>query len=171
MKKILFLLFVISGFSTVKAQEAAKDSLPVYQRFPTIPPFKIMAAPDSVAFGKDDLRKKKPVVIVYFSPDCDHCKHFTKELEAHYDLFKNAQIVMASSLDFDLVKRFYQEYKIAEFSNIVVGRDGTDFFRNFLAVRSYPTIAVYNKKGDFIKRFDGTATMEKIAAALTGDVE
>lgn len=171
MKEIFAFLFFIGSFNMAMAQEAAKDSLPVYQRFPTIPPFKLITAPDSTAFGKDDLRKKKPVVIVYFSPDCDHCKHFTKELQAHADLFKDAQIVMASSLDYDIIKRFYQEYKIFSFPNIIMGRDGTDFFRNFFSVRSYPTIVVYNKKGDFIKRFDGTATMEKIAAALTGDVE
>lgn len=105
-------------------------------------------------------------MIVYFSPDCDHCIHFTKELLTHYALFDKVQIVMASALNYDIIKKFYLEYKIADYPNIHMGRDGIDFFRTFFGVRSFPTIVLYDKKGNFVKRFDGSAKMEQIASEL-----
>ncbi len=164
MKKLFIAIALLAGLKA-GAQET-KDSTAPYMRFPDVPPFTIMTTPDSVAFTKADLKKKKPVLIIYFSPDCDHCKHFTKELLDNYSVLKNVQVVMVSSLNFDLIKRFYQEYKIADYPNIHLGRDGTDFFRTFFNVRAYPTIMLYGKKGNFIKRFDGTATAQKIADEL-----
>ena len=84
MKKLFIAICLLTGLHA-GAQEL-KDSLAPYQRFPQVPPFTMMIAPDSTAFAKADLKKKKAVMIVYFSPDCDHCKHFTKELLAHHDL-------------------------------------------------------------------------------------
>ena len=165
MKKIFIALVLLTGFVQVKAQEV-QDSVPVYQRFPTVPPFTIMSAPDSIAFSKDDLKKRKPVIIIVFSPDCEHCKHFTKELLANYSLVKNARIVMSSALNYDLIKKFYEEDKIADYPNITVGRDGTNFLSTFFKVRSFPTVVVYDKKGNFVKRFDGAVTIEKVAEAL-----
>jgi thioredoxin-related protein len=142
------------------------DSLPAYERIPTIPPFSIMAAPDSTKFSKEDLKRKQPLIFIVFSPDCDHCKHFTKELLAKYDMVKKARIVMASSLNYDLIRNFYLEDKIVEYPQITMGRDANYFLGTFFSVRTYPTVVVYNKKGKFVKRFDGAVTVEKIADAL-----
>jgi thioredoxin-related protein len=165
LKKIFIAIVLLFSFLHGWAQEK-EDSIPVYQRFPTVPPFTIMCAPDSTAFSKADLKKRRPVMIVVFSPDCEHCKHFTKELLAKSNLFKKATIVMASSLNYDLIKKFYDDDKIADYPNIKMGRDGTYFLSTFFKVRSYPTIFVYNKKGKFVERFEGTAPLEKMAAAL-----
>ena len=140
--------------------------MPAYQRFPSLPPFTIMAAPDSTKFGKEDLKKRKPVIIIVFSPDCEHCKHFTKELLAKYSLVKKATIVMASALNYDVIKKFYLDDKIADYPKIIMGRDGNNFLSTFFTVRSFPAVIVYNKKGKYKTRFDGGVSIEKIAAEL-----
>ena len=165
MKKIFITLVALISFQLVKAQEKS-DSIPIYERFPRIPPFSIMSAPDSTKFSKDDLKKKKPVIIIVFSPDCEHCKHFTKELLANYKLVKKAHIVMSSALNYDLIKRFYQENMIENYPGITMGRDGTNFFSTFFKVKSFPSIFVYDKKGKFVKRFEGTVSIDKIAETL-----
>lgn len=165
MNRILATLAFLIGFQQAGAQ-VKNDSIPIYKRFPTVPPFTIMTAPDSAAFSKDDLQKKKAVVFVIFSPDCEHCKHFTKELLEKYDLVKKARIIMVSSLNFDLIKRFYQENKIADYSHIAMGRDGGYMLGTFFNVRSYPTVVVYDKKGKLVERLDGAVSIEKIAGDL-----
>ncbi len=142
------------------------DSLPAYERISTIPPFKLMTAPDSIVFEKAGLNKRRPLIIVVFSPDCDHCKHFTKELLQQYQLLKKAQIVMASALNYDLIKQFYEHEQIDNYPAITMGRDGSNFLSTFFEVRSFPTVIIYNKKGRFVKRFDGAITIEKLAAEL-----
>ena len=163
MRKIICVILCCCLGKAVMAQE---DSTLLYLRFPIIPPFNITKVPDSTRFTKDDLSKKKATIIIIFSPDCDHCQHTTKEITAHIGLFKKAQIVMASPLEYSYLKKFYEEYKIADYPNIIMGRDAIYYFGTFYHVRSFPAIFVYDKKGNFIKAFDGTAPVEKIAEVL-----
>ncbi len=163
MKRILIVIICIIGFQQADAQS---DSLPVYQRFPVIPLFNIMTVPDSIKFTKDDLKKRKATIIMLFSPDCGHCLRATKDLLEHIDLFKKTQIVMVSSLDFIHIKNFYEEYKIADYPKITIGRDATYFLGSFYKIRSYPSIYLYNKKGNFVKAFSGEIKMETVAESL-----
>jgi len=101
-----------------------------------------------------------------FSPDCEHCQAETKELTAKIDLFKKAQIIMVSPLDFKYIRKFYDEYKIADYPNITMGRDPSYFLGTFYKVRSFPSVFVYNKKGKLVNHFIGSYPVEEIAAAL-----
>ena len=73
---------------------------------------------------------------------------------------------MASPQEYGLIKAFYDEYKIADHPNITMGRDPAYFLGTFYKVRSFPSIFLYNKKGDFVDKFDGNVPVEKIAEAL-----
>ncbi|MEO8770284.1 MAG: thioredoxin family protein [Ferruginibacter sp.] len=166
MKKIVVALILLISFQHVHAQQAEEDTIPPYVHFPTVPAFNVMIAPDSTSFSNADLKRKQPVIFIVFSPDCGHCKNFTKELLAKYDMVKKARIIMASSLDYDLIKKFYEDDKIADYPGISMGRDGNYSLGTFFKVRSFPTVVVYDKKGNFVKRFDGGAAIEKIAEVL-----
>jgi thioredoxin-related protein len=163
LRKLFFGLLVIVCCQTVCAQ---MDTSLVYLRFPTVPPFKITNVADSSAFTKADLKKKTATIIMIFSPDCEHCRHETTELLAHIDLFKKAQIIMASPLDYGFIKQFYDEFKLADHSNIVVGRDPGYFLGTFYSIHSYPSIFLYDKKGNFVQSFNGNDPVEKIASLL-----
>ncbi len=163
MKKLFFTFLVICCCKTGFAQA---DTSLLYLRFPFVPPFKITKVADSLPFTKDDLSKKKATIIMVFSPDCEHCQHETKELIAHIGLFKKAQIIMVSPIEYSYIKKFYDEYKIADYPNIIMGRDPSYYFGTFFHVRSFPAIFVYDKKGNFVKAFDGSYPVEQIAEAL-----
>ncbi|MEO6405729.1 MAG: thioredoxin fold domain-containing protein [Ferruginibacter sp.] len=159
---IIFLLVICFSFSCY----AQPDSLPVYKRFPNVPPFKLRTVPDSLLYTKDDLPKKKPVIVMVFSPDCEHCQLATKDLLSHIKLFDKVEIVMASSLDYGNILAFYKEFNIAAYPNIVMGRDPSYFLGTFFSIRNFPSIYIYNKKGKFIKEFEGSVSFEKIAEWL-----
>lgn len=139
-----------------------QDTSLIYLRFPTIPPFKLTKVPDSTVFTKDNLKKKKPTIIMVFSPDCEHCQEMTKQITANIHLFKKAQIVMATPLEFSYVKKFYEDYKIANYPNITMGRDPGYFLGTFYKVRSFPAIFIYNKKGNLVNWFTGEVELKKI---------
>jgi thioredoxin-related protein len=165
LKKAFILIFFAFIGNTLFAQTIT-DSLPRYKRIPTVPPFKLVIAPDSIVFIKDELKKKRATIVMVFSPDCDHCVHSTEDLLAHYDLFKKAQIVMATSLAYSHVKKFYTDLKLADYPNVKVGWDAAYFLSGFYDVRTYPAIFLYDKKGNFKKAFDGNTKWETIAASL-----
>jgi len=145
---------------------AQTDTTLLYLRFPMVPSFKLTNVADSSYFTKDNLKKKRPTIIMMFSPDCEHCQAETKELTANIKLFKKAQIIMASPLEFSYLRKFYDEYKIADYPNITMGRDPSYLLGTFYKIRSFPSIFVYNKKGNFVTSFTGSTPVEKIAAAL-----
>ena len=163
MKKYIFLLLLAVISKTGFAQT---DTTLLYLRFPIVPSFKLTNVADSSYFTKDSLKKKKATIIIMFSPDCEHCQAETKALTANIDLFKKAQIVMASPLDYNYLKKFYIEYKIADYPNITMGRDPSYFLGTFYKVRSFPAIFVYDKKGNYVTSFSGSVPIEQVAAAL-----
>jgi len=163
LKKYFSLLLVVL---MSKAAVAQIDTSLLYLRFPIVPSFRLINVADSSIFTKNDLKKKRATIIMMFSPDCEHCQLETKELTAHMDLFKKVQIVMASPLDYNYIKKFYEEYKLADYPNITMGRDPSYFLGTFFKVRSFPSIFLYDKKGNYVTSFVGSTPIEQIAAAL-----
>ena len=163
MKRLIVLTIT---FFLAASGRAQTDTSVLYLRFPTVPPFSITRVTDSTKFTKNDLLKKKATIIIIFSPDCEHCQKVTRELVANIKLFKKAQIIMASPLEHKYLKKFYKEYNIASCPNIIMGRDPGYFFGSFYRLRFFPGIFLYDKKGNFVKAFDGNIPVEKIAEAL-----
>lgn len=161
MWKIVFTL--ISSCLLINAFGQTDSSL-IYLRFPTVPTFNILKVPDSTNFTQKDLPKKKPVVFFFFNPDCDHCHQETKNLTAKMDQLKDAQILMISILDFNAIKKFYNDYKIADYPNITMARETTTHLPTFFKVHGIPDVYVYDKKGKFLEHFKGSVPVEKIAA-------
>ncbi|MEO9033701.1 MAG: redoxin domain-containing protein [Ginsengibacter sp.] len=164
MKKLF--LFPLLLFCCVFAFAQADSTAPIYLRFPTIPQFTVYKAPDSTSFSKNDLEKKKPVVFMIFSPDCEHCQHETEALLANMEKFKGAQIVMITYLPYNEMIQFYKNYKIADYPQITMARDTKFFFPVFFKIRNLPSIFVYDKKGDFKKSFEGSVKIDAIAEQL-----
>jgi thiol-disulfide isomerase/thioredoxin len=162
MPRIIYLaLFCLLPLLTL----AQKDSA-VYLRFPAVPAFQLINLADSSRFTKDDLANNKASVFIIFNPFCDHCKHETEELTANIGLFKQAQIIMASPIDYTYLKKFYNDYKIANYPNIIMGRDPGNFLGTFFNVQSIPSVYVYDKQGKFIIAFERPESVKKIAEIL-----
>lgn len=149
-----------------KAGFTQTDSSLLYLRFPIVPTFKLINIADSSFFTKASLKKNKSTVIIIFSPTCENCVDETKELKEKMGLFKKAQIVMVSPLEYSYLRQFYDDNKIGDYPTITMGRDPGYFLGTFFKVRSLPSIFVYNKKGNFVKAFIGSTPVEEIAAAL-----
>jgi len=164
MKKMLLVvscaLIAVAGF-------AQADTIqPPYKKFPTFPPVKLLM-PDSVSFyTKAELPKKKPVMLMLFNPQCDHCQHETEALIQNIDKFKDIQVVMATTALHPDMMAFREKYKLAQYENIVVCRDTDYFLFSFFGISNFPYHAFYNKKKELISVFQGSMTVDKILAQL-----
>ncbi|HEX7844912.1 MAG TPA: redoxin domain-containing protein [Chitinophagaceae bacterium] len=164
MKQIILYFLLLSGFQSLFGQ---KDSVQApYQRFPSFPPVELTLA-DGNKFHKDDLAKKTPVMLMLFSPDCEHCQHETEELIKNIDKFKKIQVVMATQLPFESMLAFREKYGLAKYSNITVGHDKQYFLPVFYNIRNLPFHAFYDRKKELISAFEGSMTIEKVLAELT----
>jgi len=157
------LLFVIIIPNISKAQT---DSLPKYKKYPSIPAFNLMLAPDSIPFSNKDLKHKKPTLIMIFNPECSHCQLAIKALLEKENLFRKTQVIMASPTVFKNIRDFCNEQHIVNYPQFKMGRESNYFLGSFYEVTSFPTLVLYNKKGKFVEMFNGHLDFEKIAEKL-----
>ena len=108
-----------------------------------------------------------PVVLMYFSPDCDHCQEFTKALLKNYTVNSNKQLVMITFQPMEMVKQFATTYNLASYPNIKIGTEGTSYLvQKYYQIRSFPYIAMYDKNGKHLRTFEGEQPYTEIFKAL-----
>jgi thioredoxin-related protein len=161
MQKLVYVLFALLIGNSTLAQNGI-DTTPPYKRFPTVPPFKLLQTDSISMFTKTDLKKNKPVLVILFNPDCEHCKHETDEIIKHIDDLKKVQIIMATMAPHAAMKDFYAKYKLGEFKNIKVGRDFQYMLPSFYSVRTLPYLAMYDQKGNLLTTFEGSMKIEEL---------
>lgn len=142
--------------------DASASGIKNYQSVPT---FEVTAVPDSSIFSSAVLKKDKPVVIILFNPDCDHCQNETKELLAWREEIKHLQIVMVSSALYNKVKEFYRDYNIQSLANVKMGCDIEYRLALLFRATSYPAIYIYDNKGVLSKAYVGGASVADILKA------
>jgi len=112
---------------------------------------------------------KGPVVLIYFSPDCEHCQDFTKDLVKNYQVVANKQVVMVTFQSMEMLKPFVKNYSLANYSNIKVGTEGTSYIvQRYYGIRSFPYIAIYDKSGNLVKTYEGEQPHAEIFKTLKG---
>ena len=168
MKKIFLLLLslVITIFCFSQIDSA---NLPPYKETRTLPTFDLLMTDSISHYTKADLPKSKPVLIVLFDPNCDHCKHETEEILKHIDSLKNIQIVMATNADFADLKKFYQRYNLEKFENIKAGIELRTYLAVFFAIHNLPYLAMYNGHGVLLRTHEGGMKVENIVKVFELD--
>jgi thioredoxin-related protein len=147
------------------ATDSANANAP-FMRFPTIPPLHLLKLDSSSYLSKDDIKKNRKTIIMFFSPDCEHCKHQTEAILADFKDFKDIEIVMATYQPFSEMKDFYAHYHIADHPNILIGRDEKFALPPFYRIRNLPYLALYDKKGKLITTFEGNQKADIILDAF-----
>jgi thiol-disulfide isomerase/thioredoxin len=168
MKPLFPVLLLLALASEVGAQTDTSQPAPPpapYLQTREVPSFKILMMDSATWFYKYQLPKNKPVVVVYFNPDCDHCQTETKLIMENMERFRNVQFVFVSAAPFAEIKKFYQEYGMAAHANIKMGFDPKYFIPSFYRVRYTPFVAVYNKEWKLNKVFEGGAKLDVLAKA------
>jgi thiol-disulfide isomerase/thioredoxin len=148
------------------ATDTANASAP-YMRYPTVPPFRLLKLDSATYLTKDDLRKNRQTMVMYFSPDCEHCKHQTEAILADFKKFRDIEIVMATYQPFSEMKEFNEHYRIYEHPNILIGRDEQFRLPPFYKIKNLPYLALYDRKGNLITTFEGTQKTEDLIRAFS----
>ena len=131
-----------------------------------IPPFR-MIQPNGKLFRAQDLPMGKPIIIIYFSPECNHCEKLMKELFKQPADFRKASIAMITYLPVERVSKFVKDYNLSKYPNIYAGTEGTSFFvRNYYKITDMPFAALYTKNGDLVKSYSKEVSLKDLSARL-----
>jgi thiol-disulfide isomerase/thioredoxin len=164
LKKILFFLLFVINTAELFAQTDTTNNY--VNHFTTLPAFNIVSIPDSTAFTNEKLKKNAPLVIMFFSPDCDHCQNETKELLAYKKELKDIPILMISVAPYQEIKAFYELFNLSAISNVKLGQDVHFKLGSIYKLRTYPSIFIYDRKGILAKAFVGNIGIPAILDAL-----
>jgi thioredoxin-related protein len=165
-KRILFVFFLITTICSFAQRDTTVPVAAPYQRFPDLPPFKLLKIDSVTYFTKADVPKNKPVLLMIFDPNCDHCQHETEDILKNIDSLKNVEIIMSTNASFDGLKDFYNRYELANYKNITVGVEAQYFLVPFYNMKNFPYLALYNRKGKLITTHEGTTKIEALIDAF-----
>ncbi len=159
--RIFTLLFLLVPFCS----PAQEDDAP-YLKNPVLPQFSILNTDSTSWFTTRDIRNGAPVMIMLFSPDCEHCKDQAATIVKNMDKLKNTEIVMSTFQPVHKMKEFCNIYKLAQYPNVHVGRDVKYFFGPFYRMKYSPFVAIYSKDRKLVRVFEGGAKIDKLLEAL-----
>lgn len=151
---MIFVLAAIPLLFDVAISRSRHDSIPAHLAGLPFPDFKL-ELPDRSNFYTDNLPKNKPIIIMLFSPECEHCREQTKGILQSIHSFRKVHIVMTTALPYEKMKAYYDAMKIVAHKNITMGRDLLFFFSKYYRSHYLPYIAVYNRKRQLIATYDG----------------
>jgi cytochrome oxidase Cu insertion factor (SCO1/SenC/PrrC family) len=170
MKKVFYFLAATLFPCLLLAQTTVQnEQIPdaPYKKNPNMPAFNLLKT-DSTWYTNADLPARKPVIFIYFSPECGHCQIEMKNIALKMDSVKlnRAQFVLISFHPVPDLEKFGRTYDLFKFKNLVIGRDTKYFLPSFFKVEFTPYIAVYDKKGKFNTEFRDGAKPEQLSEVL-----
>jgi thiol-disulfide isomerase/thioredoxin len=101
---------------------------------------------DSVTrFSTVDIPAGKPTILFSFEPWCPYCRAQTKSIIKNIQTLNDVNIYMISNSRHADLKKFYNEYKLNQYSNIKTGIDNKSTFNSYFKSSQIPFLAIYDK--------------------------
>jgi hypothetical protein len=143
-KKISSVLLLLSffHFSTIADAQTGK-----------VPPFR-MVLKNGKVYKAENLPLGKPIIIFYFSPECEECHSVLEEILNRMVEFKSASIAMITYFSVESVAKYVDDNKLEKYPNLVVGTEGNLLFvLKYYDIVQFPFIALYTKEGNLVKKY------------------
>ena len=164
MKKLLIVFIILLKINSAYTQDF--DTIPPYQKDSLhIPTFTVLKTDSSYTSDKI-IPKDKPVVIIYFSPECGHCQitadEFSKQMQDMQDIY----FVWVSYYPLPEIKEFATKFNLQQFNNITIGRDEGYTIPSYYRVKFTPFMAIYNKDHHLIKTYQQGTDADTLISLL-----
>lgn len=159
MRVLAFCLMAISFFScrSRSVDESAISKLPSFK----------MRLLDSVTLlSADSIPAGRPVVLIFFRPDCSHCKRETQAILDHAGMLKDISILMVTNSSFFQIRDFYESFHLDRYRNVEVGKDYEHSFYQAFRPTSVPFTVIYNRERRLIKIYSEEADIKNILTAI-----
>ncbi|MDF2190531.1 thioredoxin-like domain-containing protein [Paraflavitalea sp. CAU 1676] len=113
---------------------------------PTIAEFEVLQIDSATKFNTRDIPGGKPVALVYFSPDCDHCQSETADWIRNMDSLKNVNFYFITHDPLERLRVFREYYKTDNYPNFHLGWDYQYSFLKLYKPTATPYFVLYDKK-------------------------
>lgn len=161
----LVAVFILSYLAYQKMQP--RKNLAEQTVLTDLPRFKFPRIGVSGEISRGDLRKGKTVV-VYFSPNCDHCQQLGADIGMQYSQLTDIDFVFVTRLDEADAIVFAQKCNIWEKPNILFGLDVDAAFYAYFGDMFIPSSYIFDEKGNFLQSVHQKAMVKDILDVYAG---
>lgn len=115
----------------------------------------------------DEFDNRKPTVIIYFHPECEHCQYEASEIGKQAEQFEKANMILITPDDSTKrVEDFANKYHLSGVDNLVVLLDRKNNFKNHFGTAVIPSIFIYGVDKKLLKMYKGETKIEAIIGSL-----
>lgn len=110
-----------------------------------LPSFNLLLTDSSTIFDTKNIPNGTPAVLICFSPSCTYSRAQVQEIINDIKEIKEINFYLFTSMPFGSMKKFYEDYNLKKYSNIICGMDYSQYFKSYFQVKGFPYIAIYGK--------------------------
>ena len=148
-----------------KASSEQKEK-PVY-----IPPPPVNDRPNLTVMLTDgqsaNLRyQEQKMLLILFQPECDDCQREVTQIRENIRAFDGYQLFFVSSHPTDVLKKFANEYKLADRPNIHFAQASVESVIASFGQIVAPSLFIYDSSGKLVKMFKGETDINLIKQSL-----
>jgi len=115
-----------------------------------LPDFQMKLSSGKV-FSSEQISHQKPLILIYFAPDCEHCQALMKQIFSQINTFKITQMVLITFENLQVLPSFEKEFQTAKYSNIKVGSEVKPLFlQKYYQLQHTPFTALFDKNRNLI---------------------
>jgi thiol-disulfide isomerase/thioredoxin len=146
---------LLAGFSAQAQKTVALQDDTVtapYLKYKDLPAFDAEYLNGKDTFNTFNIKAGTPTMIIYFSPDCDHCQEMIDAFMPRMNEMKKVDVYFMTWLPLVSLKIFNSMRHLENYPNVrFIGRDYTFFFPTFYGVSSVPNVVLYDKDKKYVK--------------------
>jgi len=135
----------------------------------TLPSFDMQLTDSINLFHAKNIPDGKPIVMMYFRPDCPHCQLETQNLVKDINQLRGFQIYLLTGASISDAKAFAHKFTLDQYPDIItVGKDHEHSFAKIFQPSSIPFLALYNANKKLVKVYHGEVPISNLLAAMHG---
>jgi hypothetical protein len=131
-----------------------------------MPEFKILLVDSSTVLNTSNIPKGTVSIFVYFSSDCDLCKHDIKLLLQEMNELKYSKFYLITGDSFSKMRVFSEEYSIGKYNNIVLGKDYQWSFFKLFNPATTPYLVFFDKQKRLRAIYSGGTEVSNIISTV-----
>lgn len=124
-------------------------------------PFSLLSGEQKMA---NELTGKS--ILIFYSPDCDHCQREAQDFQKHIDAFRNYSIYFISASLPEDAQLFAQTYGLHEQNNIIFALATYEDVIRIMGPMPTPTVFIYSNEKKLVKKFAGETNVEEMIPYL-----
>lgn len=160
---ILLIIIAVAAFLIIRTSATVRQKDIAAATIQTLPPLKVYSM-NGDKVNIQDIAQDKAAIVIYFSPDCEHCQYEAASLHNHLPAFIETEAVlfMITRSDTAEAMPFARNYHLNNISFIHFLWDKDNSFFKTFGTQVFPSIFIYNKEHKLVKKFIGETKTEAI---------